>query len=258
MNITSIGYDFKHDNHFRLDRPTGLPDYLFLIIRSPALFYINGKEIRLSVDSMIFISKNTPHHFSAAGAPFINDWVAVELSEHESDHIGSDICFNVFYDSPDVLLCSEIIRIMQAESIADSSTKDSTLYYLFNIILNKLRNNSSRNHLNRKYYPELVNIRDNIYSDPCKKYSVRELSESIHLSNSYFQYLYKLYFGISPISDLINSRTEYAKQLLMSTDYTVAKIAEILGYSTDMQFIKQFKSVVKKTPNAYRRSINSH
>lgn len=256
MNITSIGYNFKHNTNFGLERPSGLCENLFLIIRSTALFYINGNKIHIHPNSMIFISKNTPHSFYASDDQFINDWIAVEFSEHEDNHICNNIDFNVFFNSQDVPLCSELIQIMQSESIANNSTKNSTLYHLFNIILNKLRDNSKHYNSNQKYYPEFLNIRNSIYSNPCKKYTISKLSETVHLSNSYFQYLYKLYFGISPISDLINSRTEYAKKLLISSNYTVTKIAEILGYSTDMQFIKQFKSVANQTPSAYRHDIN--
>lgn len=257
MKITSVGYDFKHNSDFGIVRSNGLNDYLFLIIRSPALFCINGKEIRISSNSMIFISKNTPHAFYADGEQFVNDWVAVDFSEHENSFVCDSICFNTFFDSPDVHLCSKLIEYMQNENTLKNPTKDSTMNNLFNVILNKLHNNSAQCYSNKKYYRELKNVRETIYSNPCEKYSINELSATAHLSNSYFQRLYKLYFGVSPISDVINSRTEYAKQLLVSTNHSIADIAEILGYPTDMQFIKQFKALTKTTPNKYRKNINN-
>lgn len=254
MEITSVGYNFKHNRDFVLERPDGLNDMLFLIIRSPALFCINGEKIHLSQDSMIFISKNTPHSFYADGDIFINDWVSVNFDEHENSFICEGIRFNTFFNSPDIQFCSQIIQYMQCENTSQNPTKHNTMQNFFNIILNKLRNNSQYNP-NKRYYNELKCMRDEIYSQPCKKYNIKELSVKTRLSKSYFHRLYKSYFGVSPLSDVINSRTEYAKQLLVSTDYSVSKISEILGYATDMQFIKQFKSVTKTTPNKYRNII---
>lgn len=257
MEISSVGYNFKHNSDFGIVRPNGLNTHLFLIIRTPALFYINGEELHLPSSSMIFISKNTPHSFYADGIQFVNDWVAVDFDERENCFACNGICFNTFFHSSDIKLCSKIIQYMQSENISQNPTKYSTLQNLFNVILNKLRNNSAQYLSNEKYYNELKALREAVYSNPSEKYTVSELSNSVHLSSSYFQRLYKLYFGVSPISDVINSRIEYAKQLLISTDYSISQISEMLKYSSDMQFIKQFKLIVKTTPNKYRNDINN-
>lgn len=257
MQINSIGYNFRHGNEFNIIRPSGLDEYLFLIIRSPALFCINENTVKLSENSMIFISKNTPHSFYADSSQFINDWISVNFNEHEFSVISENICFNTFFTSSDVSLCSQIIRYMQSESISQNPTKQDTLQSFFNIILNMLRNNSNQEISNKKYYSDLKKVRDTIYAYPCRKYTINELSEAACLSSSYFHRLYKLYFGVSPISDVINSRIEYAKKLLIFTNYTISKIAETLGYSTDMQFIKQFRELTKTTPHKYRSDTNN-
>lgn len=251
MKITSVGYNFKHDKYFKLLRPNGMNDFLFIIIRSPALCSINNDKIHISEDTMIFISKNTPHSLCADGDLYINDWVTVNFDEHEYPLIHKSINLNTFMNSSDVQLCSNMIKYIQDENASTNPNKQNTCDSLFNVILNKLRDNSNQNY-SRKYYNKLKFVRDTIYSNPCKNYSIKSLSSIANLSNSYFQNLYKSYFNISPISDVINSRIEYSKQLLMSTNYSVAKIAEMLGYSTDSRFIKQFKLLTKTTPNRYR------
>ena len=93
-----------------------------------------------------------------------------------------------------------------------------------------------------------------IYDKPQAKWQVAELSQEIGISPSQFQRIYKARFGVSPIADTIAARIEYAKYLLTSTDYTVSRISEELNYKSDIQFIQQFKSVMKTTPSKYRKS----
>ena len=103
------------------------------------------------------------------------------------------------------------------------------------------------------YYAEILKIRSDIYSNPSVKYTVEMLAEKLHISKHYFHHLYKKFFDVPPVTDIINSRIEHAKRLLRSTDYSVKEIAEILGYSTDTQFMKQFKGVTEMSASEYRK-----
>lgn len=56
-----------------------------------------------------------------------------------------------------------------------------------------------------------------------------------------------------PVTDIINSRIEHSKHLLRSIDYSVKEIAEMMGYSTDTQFMKQFKVMTGMSAGEYRK-----
>ena len=258
MEIISIGHNFKHDSNFNILRPNGLNEYLFLIIRSTALFEINGQKLHIKPNSMILIDKNTPHFFYADSDLFINDWIALTFNEKESlQYTENNIKLNTFFSSSDTLICSEMIKYIQNEIISNGLFKENNIKSMLQIILNKLQENSVTHNLNKKYYNELQKLRDRIYSNPTEKFTIEQLANEVHLSKSYFQYCYKLYFKASPFSDVVNSRIEYSKQLLLSTNFSIAEIAEIIGYANDIQFIKQFKKITKKTPKRYRTLIFS-
>lgn len=254
MEIISIGYDFRHGSEFCISRPHGLKEYLFLIIRSTALFEINGQKLHVKPNSMIFIDKNTPHSFSADSDLFINDWIALSFDTEQQQR---RLEMNTFFTSSDVTLCSELIKLMSAEKTSASISKRNNINNMLQIIFNKLRDNSMVCKTNIQYYKELRRIRDNIYANPTEKFTIEKLAAEISLSKSYFQHCYKLCFNTTPIADVINSRIEYSKQLLLSTTFSIGEIAEILGYANDMQFIKQFKAVAKTTPGQYRKEVIS-
>lgn len=255
MKIETVGYDFRHDRRFMLTRANGLKEYLFLIIRSSAIFRINGKTLSVKPNSMILIAKNTPHSFSADSELFINDWLAFDLTDQEySAYLEHRVQLNTFFTSPDVFVCSDLIRLMQAEKTSASIFKNGNMLSLLQIIFNKLHENSQHCSLELTYYNEFQAIRDHIYQHPSEKYTIESLAREVKLSRSYFQHCYRSYFHTTPISDVIHSRILYAKQLLLSTNYSVSRIAELVGYPNDISFLKQFKAVTSMTPTQYRSS----
>lgn len=255
MKIISIGHNFRHPGDFSISRPHGLNEHLLLIIRSTALFKINGQDLHITPNSMILIEKNTPHSFFADSDLFINDWIALSFNENDRLHYNeSSIKFNTFFTSPEAVICSKLIELIQCEKNSDSVFKENNTESMLKIIFNKLQDNSAY-YTNQKYYNELHKIRDKIYSHPTQKFTVEQLASEVNMSKSYFQACYKSAFNTTPIADAINSRIDYAKQLLLSTNFPIANIAEIIGYANDIQFIKQFKAVVKTTPKKYRTKM---
>lgn len=256
MKIHSIGYAFIHGRNFKLERPQGLNEYLFLIIRSTAIFHINGESLHIMPNSMLLIKKHTPHSFSADSNLFVNDWVSFDLTEQECMLLShSNIVLNTFFTSPEVDFCSKLLMLMQEENILQTQYSECNILHLIQIIFNKLSEASKCSYPQKPYYNELRKIRDRILAHPTEKYTIKNLSAEINLSESYFQHCYKACFNSTPIADAIISRIEYSKQLLRSTDFSVAKIAEITGYRDDVGFIKQFKAVSGTTPNKYRNII---
>ena len=56
VRMDEIGYDHKHDKTFCIDRPNGSGDWLFLIIKTKALFRIGGREIHVKPNSFIMFT----------------------------------------------------------------------------------------------------------------------------------------------------------------------------------------------------------
>ena len=83
--------------------------------------------------------------------------------------------------------------------------------------------------------------------------TVEEAAAFVGLSPSRFQHLYQQYFKISYINDRIRSKMFRARSLLKDTDWTVARIAQHLGYETEAFFSRQFKQRNGVSPAVYRK-----
>ena len=82
--------------------------------------------------------------------------------------------------------------------------------------------------------------------------TVPELARQYGLSSKQFAYLFQKHTGMSPNKFLIEYRMRRAKELLCTTTFSVAKIAEYVGYSDPYYFSLLFKKRTGLPPSKCR------
>ena len=60
MELLRMGIDGLHEPGFQVSRPNGYPHYLFLLIKTPAVFIINNQEFKANRNSVIIYDINSP------------------------------------------------------------------------------------------------------------------------------------------------------------------------------------------------------
>ena len=101
-------------------------------------------------------------------------------------------------------------------------------------------------------FEKLCMLRNRIMKNPENPWNISEIAESLYLSKSYLQKIYKSYFNKSIIEEMIQFRIEKAKELLDNTDMTVTEISKKCGYSSYNYFVRQFKISEGLSPSEYR------
>lgn len=81
------------------------------------------------------------------------------------------------------------------------------------------------------------------------------LAEKFHLSPQYISQLFKSEIGVNFLVYFTNIRIEHAKKLLLSSDMSVAEVADRCGYSDYRVFTKVFKKSEGITPSQFRREF---
>lgn len=92
-----------------------------------------------------------------------------------------------------------------------------------------------------------------IREHPEQRFSLKSEAKKVFYCPEYFARLFKQHTGISFRNYILKSRMEAAKLYLLSTSYSIGRIAEILGYNDIFLFSRQFRQVSGKTPTAYRK-----
>lgn len=89
-----------------------------------------------------------------------------------------------------------------------------------------------------------------------KNIKISDLSNYIGLNRSYLTKLFKKILNISPQEYLLEVRMNKASALLMSTNFPVNQIANMVGYNDALTFSKTFKTKFGISPKSYRNRDN--
>jgi len=105
--------------------------------------------------------------------------------------------------------------------------------------------------LNLKY--KLQEILTFIHSNLQNDIRITQLAEISCLSKDHFTRIFKQIFGISPVEFIIRKRIEKSQYLLLTTNWTIARIIEETNFKNPPYFSRMFKKYTSLTPGEYRR-----
>lgn len=96
-----------------------------------------------------------------------------------------------------------------------------------------------------------------IHDNYPKKITLQDVARQVHLCSGECSRFFKKATGTSLIQYLIQYRIERSKELLCSTDLTIAEIAQAVGFSTQSYFTYCFQKHENCTPNQYRHMAHA-
>jgi AraC family transcriptional regulator len=91
-----------------------------------------------------------------------------------------------------------------------------------------------------------------IRGNPSRRWSVQELADAVHLSQSQFRRVFVNGFGKAPIAYLTMVRTQRMADLLRTTNTPIAVISQDVGWADPDFAALQFRRSVGVTPSQYR------
>jgi RpiB/LacA/LacB family sugar-phosphate isomerase len=92
-----------------------------------------------------------------------------------------------------------------------------------------------------------------------KHIQVRDLSEVVGMSQSYFSRMFKVSTGLTPYRFILYERIHRAKELLCGGETTLIHIASEVGFTTQAHFTTVFGTLVGMTPRQFQyHSFNGH
>ncbi len=94
-----------------------------------------------------------------------------------------------------------------------------------------------------------VSILNSDYMSPI---SAKDISQKLHINQSYLSRLFKREMGCSMMEYLAQRRMEHAKNLIANTQIPISSIAFNVGYADQNYFSRYFKKVTGQSPTAFR------
>ena len=256
MIVRNVGFDHRHDADFFIDRPDGSGDNLLLILKSDAIFTLNGNDIFVPKSSFFLYPQGMPQYYRCVPQqPFANDWMHFLFEDGEAEIFAKK---GIPFAKPVALKHTEFYSFC-IKAIADENSamhlhsKDSIRCY-FDLICNKVSEQLAEQITieGSSRYEMMLTLRNAVHANPFWEWSVDWGAHQLRMSVSSFHVHYRQQFGVTFTQDVIASRTEYAKMLLCTTDMSVHDIAMQCGYRNYEHFARQFKAHCGISPGKYR------
>lgn len=110
----------------------------------------------------------------------------------------------------------------------------------------------------REQWPEAVEaaclyIHERLEADCAAPIPLAELAEAVHVSAAHLCRLFKATMGESPAKVVCLSRLERAAALLLRSNFSIGKIAEIYGFANPYHFSDRFKQEFGMSPRTMRQ-----
>ena len=156
---------------------------------------------------------------------------------------------NIGISSGIVSLYEEILQLASVEKAGCQQMMSSIVLHILGSIYYKERNNSYAN----TFILEKVNAARELMKDVDNPRDVEAIARELGVSYSWFRKMFRQYAGASPAQYLSQIRFLRAKELLDTTELTVAEIAYRLRFETPSHFSTFFRKREGVPPQQYRR-----
>lgn len=262
MDINFYGgfYKKSETEGFRINIPEGTFEWVLLHFYSPMVITLGNRRIETQANACILYRPGTPQDYYGRFGKFENDYIRFRTPPQDRNFYRD---FNlpvdeVFYVRDFDVIKSEMQNITWL--LTDKSANhDYELTKNAIGVLKKLQ--AARVFPDQKMQREsetifrLEQLRNEIRRNP-EKWTVQTMSENFFLTRSHFSVLYKKVFNVSPAQDLKFFLNEKAIALLLTSEKTIAQIAEILNYNECENFIRAFKKMNDISPLQFRKTRN--
>lgn len=88
-----------------------------------------------------------------------------------------------------------------------------------------------------------------------KNITLQDVADAMHISPRHISRIFEAYFGTTFSKTLSTYRLNYAKDYLYKTDYSIEKIAHLVGFSSSRTLLRLFKEVEGITTTEYRKKV---
>ena len=249
-----MGIHQRHGRNFRIDRPEGSGDFLFLIFKTDAEIVLENETVHVPPNTGLLYAPEDRQLYFGTGDTYVNHYVHFEMEPGDPEY--SLVPSSRVLYLGNVTELEMLLVLLSREMLSETPNRDRSVDYLLRLLLNAVSDGMTLSRPTAelsRHGEELVMLRSKLYASPAEFASVTELSESVNISASHFQMLYRKMFGVSCYDDLLTAKTLAAEHMLLTTGLTVREIASLSGFPDETGFMRCFKKRTGFTPSGYRR-----
>jgi AraC family transcriptional regulator of arabinose operon len=257
--LRAVGFDFRHDAAFVIDRPRGSGDFLFLHFTTPIRIRDRAGERVQPAGTCMLYAPDFPQWYRGEKSGFANDWCHFAGRDATAFVRQAELPVNLAVQPVQLRPFPPLIHALQREYLRREPLWQSVCMGILVQLLagfargvavaSQPRGTPRLGELAAPFH----DLRSRVHHQLARPWSLAEMARLVHLSPSRFAHLYRHYFGVSPVEDLIAARVERARWLLSSGAVAVKHAAIESGFSDIHYFSRCFRARVGCAPRDYSR-----
>jgi AraC-like DNA-binding protein len=224
-----------------------------------------GREVHVPTDSLVLLPHAPDHSISAGEAEdgAVTQWLegTFEVAPVVAHRLFRGLPDQIVIDSrtdPDtewLLIAAPLLAVELERPLPGSMAMVSRVLDL--LFIRTLRtwaagSNATPGWLTGCMDPHIGESMAALHGDLSRRWTVPELASIAGMSRSSFADRFQQRVGQAPGSYLQDARLATAADLLRTTDQSIARLAESVGYSSDAAFSRAFQRVYGMPPSAWR------
>lgn len=237
--LMSAGKGTEHNIY----RPNGISHHQLLFsVSGTGAAIINGKEITISENMLMYHEPNTPHIYHPLSGNWLTAWITFE--QKPNFFSAKSGVYHAENMNELTELCDELINIEQNILYEEKAT-----VVLYKLLISAAKNTENSEDCN-KILPAMEYIEKNYLRD----ISLEDLSSLCCMTREYFCRLFKKQYHTTAFSYIKNMRIQESKKLLLQNkNDKLSQTAEAVGYKSLNYFLTDFKKNEGITPSEFRR-----
>lgn len=237
-------------------------DEMTYVISGSGRFYCNEEYKDVKAGQIHFIRRGNTHRIIVSNDENLR-YICIGI-QYDEGLASVKSLYNALEDRKDIVLndtgtikglCEYLIREFYSQ---DDKTDDMINSYIYQITVtlsriiagNVITYENTKGEKSASYAMYLIlRFLDREY---LQIKNVSEIAEKLSYSEYYLSHLFKRKMGITIKEYLTNKKLSYAMQLLETSEMSVEKISDSLGFSSAHSFRRMFKKYTGLSPSEYK------
>ena len=233
---------------------------LFYVVRGEGSFMVEDKIFPVKEGDLVIINPNVEHTEKSLNAsPLEYVVLGIDGLAFSFNKKDAEVPFSVFNFHDNKQRIQFYMTNMLTEIEEQKPEYELICQNLLEVLLIQIMRNANYHLIaadivmSKMINKECSRVKRYLDSNYMEHITLDKLAEFTHMNKYYLIHAFTKYSGMSPISYLNYRRIEESKNLLETTDISIAQISNGIGFSSQAYFAQAFKKEQGISPNEYRK-----
>jgi AraC-like DNA-binding protein len=260
ITVSSFGARTPHQPFFCYARPAGQGAWLMMVFHSGIEIDTEAGRVQGQPGQGIILDPAYPQWHRGDARGYVNDWINLAGADVAAAVAGFALTVNRLLELEDPSVMGRLLDEMHRERLHRARGWEAALDLLARQLLlafsrHRPATGGDSHAAWRRHHAPLMRLRQRMLGEVSRRWSIPQLARAAGLGEHRFATLYRRFFGLPPMEDLIRARIEEARGLLTRSDDSIDRIAGQCGFQDLPYFTRQFTRRVGLPPGRWRDAL---